>query len=287
MKSEVLLALLAAVVAVAPSILAVENFGPEFAALKTQYDLRVRSEVQQVFDAAIADLNAKYTAMLDRTLETAQKAGRLDDAVALKAEVEAIAQGKGVPATDDNKAPATLKQVRDVYRASASRIDLDRAKKLQPLQTAFAKSLDPVVTNLTSAGKLDEATALRKYRDALTAPVPPPVVFGSAASGSLGGVGDAAKDHLVTREILIAKTWRYRLGSDTRTWTFNADKTMTSTSGSKATWSIRGKTLRLDWGANNINEFSLELQPSAGELILNGVDGSGKPNGKTMTQLAK
>ena len=168
MKFQISLALLAAVVAIAPSILAEENFGPEFAALKTQYDLRVKSDVQQVFDAAIADLNTKYTATLDRSLESAQKAGRLDDAVALKAEVEAIAQGKGVPAKDDDKTPATLKQMREAYRTSARRIELDRAKRLQPLQTTFAKSLDAVVTHLTSAGKLDEATALRKYRDALT-----------------------------------------------------------------------------------------------------------------------
>ena len=264
-----------------------ENFGPEFAALKTQYDLRVKSDVQQVFDAAIADLNAKYTATLDRSLYAAQKAGRLDDAIALRTEVEAIAQGKGVHATDDGKTPATLKQMREVYRTSAGRIALDRAKRLQPLQTTFAKSLDAVVTHLTSAGKLDEAAALRKYRDALTAPVPPPIAVG-AASGSPGGVGDAAKDSVVTREVLVAKPWKYRLDADTRTWTFNADKTLTSSSGNKATWSIRGKTLHLEWeNGGGTNEYSLVLQPSAGELILNGVDGSGKPNGMTMTQIEK
>src|SRR5688572_7722769 len=75
-----------AYVLLAASAASQEGSDPEWMALKTQFDERVRVEVQQPYDAGIVDLNVKYTTALDRALDTAQRAGKLEDALALKAE---------------------------------------------------------------------------------------------------------------------------------------------------------------------------------------------------------
>jgi hypothetical protein len=262
-----------------------ESLGAEFAAAKTQYELKVNAEVQRPFDAAVVDLNSKYTASLDRALETAQKGGRLNDAVAVKAEKEGIALGKGVPATDDDTTPAEVRKLRDVYRASFARLDADRSKRLEPIHAAFLRSLDTLVSRLTNSGKLEEAVAVKKYRDGLNAPAPPPATLGRTGGGGAGAATGGGR--IATVEQLIAKPWAMNSSTKKGTFRFTSDNVMSSSSGFKATWSIKGKTVVLDWGKNNFTQFSLELQPSDGDLVLRGLDSAGKFNDVTLTQAAK
>jgi formylglycine-generating enzyme required for sulfatase activity len=189
------LGLLLVGIAAALPVSAQEKPVPQFTALKEQYDEKVKLEVQQSHDAAIVDLNTKYTAALDRALESAQRAGKLEDAVALRGDKEALALGKGVPATDDEGAPSALKQLRDTYRQAAGRLEAERVKKLQPLQAAFAKALDGLVTTLTKEGKLDEAMMVKRRRDELAAavPAPAPTTLG-VPSTAITPVGRATKE---------------------------------------------------------------------------------------------
>jgi formylglycine-generating enzyme required for sulfatase activity len=165
--------------------------------LKDDFDAKVKVEVQQPHDAAIVDLNVKYVAALDRALQTAQQAGNLEDAVAIKGEKEAVAFGKGVPATDEEKTRPTMQQLRATYRSALTRIQAESAKKLQPLQAIFEKSLDALITSLTKAGKLEEAMAVKKQRDALAVAAPVPKVLGqppgipSAGSNSTTGTKES------------------------------------------------------------------------------------------------
>src|SRR3954464_13559427 len=103
----------------------VELGGAQFQALKKQFEEKVKLEVQQPYDLAVVDLNVKYTAALDRSLQSAQQAGKLEDAVAIKNEKEAVALGKGVPAADDDKTAPVLKQLHETYRSTLSSIEVD------------------------------------------------------------------------------------------------------------------------------------------------------------------
>lgn len=260
----------ASLVSIALPLVAQEkDFGPEFGTLKTQYDARVRTDVQQAFDAGVVDLNAKYTASLDRALESAQRAGKLDDAVALKAEKEALAVGKAVPDKDDDKIPVALKQLRVVYRTSMTRLEAERISKLRPLQATFGKSLDSVISRLTTDGKLNEAMEVRKYRDGLAEQVP-----------------TASALHVVTGKQLTAQEWEFRVISEgvKGVWKFNADKSVTGFP--RATWSIKDKILHVD-GGRLWCDFALDVRPSAGPLVLEEVDSSRGKRTATLTQLAK
>jgi hypothetical protein len=270
MKHGALLILLTVVAAYAPRTLAQENFGAEFAAFKAQYDARVKTDVQLVYEVGVADLNVKYLATLDRALDSAMKGGKLEEAVALKSEKEIIKTGGKVPDKEVGKPPASLVQFREVYRTAMKRLETDRTKRLQPLQDNFARSLEAVVTHLMKEGKLTEAAALKKYRDALvSAPV---------------------NGRLLKPEQLTAKNWKFQSALTAREWTFNPDQTLLSSSGTKGAWTIKGNVLQVLVGRTT-NDFTLEVHRSGGEIMLKGksVDSGVGPQmyEATITQSAK
>lgn len=142
---------------------------PEVAEVQAKFDEKVRLEVLRPHELAVADLNAKFAAALERAQEAAQKAGNLDEAVAIKGEKEAALAGSYTPALDDAKTPASLKTMRSTYRAALGRLELDRDKKLQPLKDAYAKSLEALIVSMTKGGRLEEALVLKKMREDLLA----------------------------------------------------------------------------------------------------------------------
>lgn len=159
----------ATIVFICPAAHSQTAVAPEVAELQAKYDEKVKLDVLRPHELAVADLNAKFAAALDRAQEAAQKKGSLDDAFAIKTEKEAILSGKYVPAQDDAKTPAGLKTMRATYRAALERLELDRDKKLRPLKEVYAKSLEALMLTMTKGGKLEEAMALKKMRQDLLA----------------------------------------------------------------------------------------------------------------------
>ncbi len=142
---------------------------PEVAELQAKYDEKVKLDVLRPHELAVADLNTKFAAALERSQEAAQKSGKLEEAIAIKTEKEAVQAGNYTPAADDAKTSSALKALRTTYRASLSKLELQRDKKLQPLVDAMGKSLDILAETLTKQGKLEDAMAAKKMRDELLA----------------------------------------------------------------------------------------------------------------------
>lgn len=138
--------------------------------LKTKYDEKVKLDVLRPHELAVADLNTKFAAALERSQEAAQKSGKLEEAIAIKMEKEAVQAGNYTPAADDAKTAAGLKTLRATYRTALAKLELDRDKKLRPLKDVLAKSLEAVIDTLTKNGKLEEAMAAKKMREELLAP---------------------------------------------------------------------------------------------------------------------
>jgi len=138
---------------------------PDVAEMQSKYDERVGADVLRPHVAAVTDLNAKFAAALERAQESAQKAGNLDDAFAIKTEREAVLSGKYIMPQDDEKTPTSLKSIRATYRANLAKLEADREKALRPLKDAYARSLETLITTLTRSGRLEEAMTLKKVRE--------------------------------------------------------------------------------------------------------------------------
>jgi len=139
---------------------------PRLAQLETGFQSRYTSDAQKPFETALASLNRSYVANgIARARAASQAKGSLAEVTALDAEKTAIEQGIGVPVEDAAGTPASLKALRTTYRTAWAKITTERDAKAAPLLALYLKALDSYVTELTKAGKVDEAKRVQTLRD--------------------------------------------------------------------------------------------------------------------------
>jgi serine/threonine protein kinase len=143
---------------------------PRLASLENGFHSRFETDAQKPFLAALAALNQSYvTNGIARARAAAQTKGSLAEVTAFDAETAAIEKGDGVPATDADTTPASLKTLRDTYRSAQAKIAAERDAKTAPLIDIHIKALDAYVVELTKAGRLDEAKQVSTLRDEIAA----------------------------------------------------------------------------------------------------------------------
>jgi len=156
---------------------------PRLAQLEAGFKTRYEADAQKPFDAAVAALNQSYVANgIARARAAAQAKGSLAEVTALDAEKVAIEKGVTVPTEDAAGTPVSLKALRGTYRTAYAKIAADRDARAAPLRALYVKALDAYVTELTKAGKIDEAQKVQARRDekagaeaAATGAPPPPM----------------------------------------------------------------------------------------------------------------
>lgn len=77
-----------------------ERVVAEFVPLQAEYDAKSKAQVIQPCENAVADMRAKYLTALENACASAQQTGKLEEALAYKAEVESVVTTKSVPSTD-------------------------------------------------------------------------------------------------------------------------------------------------------------------------------------------
>lgn len=134
--------------------------------LKAGFESSVQREVGEVHAQAVRDLDAKYSAALDRAITSNTQAGKLDEALALRAEKQRIEANKPLP-PDDTDLAEVLKPLRTVYRTTLARLEADRGKRLAPLRARYDQVLAAYFAELMKAGDLDGALAAKAVRESL------------------------------------------------------------------------------------------------------------------------
>jgi hypothetical protein len=136
----------------------------EVNALRERYKTEVDAKVRRPFQAAIDEVNKKQITALERAREAAQQGKKLDLALALDKEIESIKAGKLPLAPDDSSTPPVLRGLRSPYRRDIERLTADRSRKVRPYNEMYAKTLDSLITKLTTEGKLEEAKSAKVKR---------------------------------------------------------------------------------------------------------------------------
>ncbi|MDZ4403750.1 hypothetical protein [Prosthecobacter sp.] len=140
----------------------------KLADLETKFQAAFDRDAGAAYKAQIAKLNTGYATALDRALAEAAKAGKLDDAVALREEKERMTGGKGLPPEDLDTLPEALKKLRSTWRGAESGYAKQRNALAAPLFDAYDKALDAFQTELTQQNKIDDALRVKTARDELT-----------------------------------------------------------------------------------------------------------------------
>lgn len=193
-----------------------EKIVPELAPLQADYDSKSKAQVIQPYENAIAELRAKYLASLENARVSAQKAGKLDEALAYKAEIESITATKSVPPTDDAGTQDGLKKLRAAYRTAAGKMTQDKERRLQPLKDAYSKVLDPLVVRLTKEGRLEDAQIVKARQDRLK-PLP-------AGPLKIVGKWNITQSNDVKAEWSFNKDYTYNYWKDTGKFSYKAGK---------------------------------------------------------------
>jgi len=123
------------------------------------------------YTAAVARLRAKYTAALDREIAARQRVGDLDTVLVLREEKALIAKGQQ-PLGDETTDPPALVPLRKIWRQSLVQPTADRDASDTALLRQYASALGKLETDLTRAGRVEDAVAARTARERLALALP-------------------------------------------------------------------------------------------------------------------
>lgn len=140
---------------------------PELKALHEQFTKLTAERVTTPFEADLAKLNSGYLGGIDRKIAEERGKGNLDGVLALEAEKTLVAGKQPVPAEDDDKTTATLKDLRKIYREAHAKLEANRAANLKLLTDPLAIRLKQLESTLTQANRIDHAKTVREYREGL------------------------------------------------------------------------------------------------------------------------
>jgi serine/threonine protein kinase len=137
--------------------------------ITSQFQTAYDRDIAARHNAAVVDLDAKYLIAVNRAMDAAAKSNGLDEAVKLREEVQRVTQKGGLPETDPDSVPPSLKNLRGTYRAELAKLEKDRDAKAKPYYERHEQLLDAYQQQLTRESRLDDALKVKARREALLA----------------------------------------------------------------------------------------------------------------------
>jgi hypothetical protein len=189
------------------------------AVLRESFKAAVNRDALKSREEAVATLDKGYIASVERELAGATRAGDLDLAVGLKAEIERVQNGGKMLSGEDKKKQQALKPLRENYRVALAKIDADYLKRFQPIADRYDQALAGLQMELTKASKLDDATRIKGVREQLAkARESGDLDLLSDAAGAPSGANRAALQPAVAASIKSAKDLTKFLAGTVWTW---------------------------------------------------------------------
>ena len=135
--------------------------------IATQFQTAYDRDIAPGHNAAVADLDTKYLAAVNRALGAATKKGVLEEALKLREEVQRVNQNGRLPTAELDSLPESLKKLRGTYRSALAKLEQDRDIKAKPYYDRYDELLATYQTELTQQKRLDDALKVKARRDDL------------------------------------------------------------------------------------------------------------------------
>lgn len=148
---------------------AVNEVSARLAQIESQFKSAYDREILSAHNTAVADLDVKYLAAVNRELNAASKKGALSDAVALREESRRLKDKERMPIADLDSVPEALKKLRGIYRTSLSLLEQARDEKAAPSYDRYDQVLADYQAELTKQQRLDDALVVKARRDEIAA----------------------------------------------------------------------------------------------------------------------
>ncbi|WP_395746026.1 hypothetical protein [Prosthecobacter sp.] len=177
----------------------------------------LRKSWEQARDRAAQPLDAGYLADLQKLLDTFTRSNQLEEALAVKNEIQSVAGNAGVAASNAAtpvKRPAQLETLRKAWLQS-------RDKAVQPSDAVYARELQKLQESYAKAGQLEDALAAKNELEK--------VGKNSAIARDEAPASRQSKS-------FVGKKWTTTSGSH---FTFKADGTGTQANPAGKKWPLR------------------------------------------------
>lgn len=147
-----------------PSSGASNTTADRLVAMESEFQDTFEREVNGAFAEQMTTLGLNYTAALDRALAEATRAGRLDEAVALREEKLRFSAQKLMPSIDPASQHSTITRLRSTYRGAEKSYMQQKDATSLPKYDSYLEALAAYEQELMSQGKSADAARVRTKR---------------------------------------------------------------------------------------------------------------------------
>jgi serine/threonine protein kinase len=137
----------------------------ELALLESQFQSAFEREVNAQYADQIATLGINYLAALDREQAEASRAGRSNEATALREERSRYVTHKFMPSIDPASLHATIVRLRNTYREMEKVYSQKKDADSLPLYDLYIQVLNAMEKRLSGEGRVGDAGRVRVKRD--------------------------------------------------------------------------------------------------------------------------
>jgi hypothetical protein len=201
---------------------------PELTILRQQYEKAYAERVTAVHEAAVAELNAKFTAALDNAIEQAKTSGDLPTVLAFQADQKRLVEKMELPAADADNVPEALKNLRSIYREQIAKINEQHTANVTALQAPYTARLQELEATLTKNDRVEEATAVMAYsltlpKESPSLPVPEPPAMAAVGSAPASTIpATPPQTNRVKGDDRKAAEWVLSVGGTVQLWDIKA-----------------------------------------------------------------
>jgi len=157
----------ATVTPVPPAALATNNepIVVRLSQLESQFQTAFEREVNTTYTDQLNNLGTGYATALDRATQDATKAGKLDEALALREEKQRFTTHKFMPSIDPSSLHKSVVNLRNAYRSAEKKYAQQKDASSLPLYDRYIEVLNSLEKEVRAQGRIAEASSVRIKRD--------------------------------------------------------------------------------------------------------------------------
>jgi len=146
-----------------------EPINNRLAQLESQFQTAFERDVNTAYTEQLNTLGTGYATAIDRAIQDATKAGRLDEAVALSEEKQRFTTHKFMPSIDPSSLHKTVVTLRNAYRSAEKKYSQQKDATSLPLYDRYIEVLTALEKEVQAQGRIAEASTVRTKRDDVVA----------------------------------------------------------------------------------------------------------------------
>ena len=152
-----------------PPATANESIQSRLSQLESQFQSALERDVNAVYTEQLNALGAGYLTALERTIQDASKAARLDEALALREEKQRFTTHKFVPSIDPADLHKSLVHLRNTFRSTEKKYAQQKDAAILPRYDRYIEVLNTLEQEVLTQGRSADAAAVRTKRDDIIA----------------------------------------------------------------------------------------------------------------------